>query len=134
MENLQSRWSAAQIVICAGIVCVVVGFVGNVVGVVYAQSCASVKVRASSPCITSASACRETIPGECTTEGTKVYMGDFQCDTPNSGTTCSGTGSLYACFDRGSCYYDTNASDCRIDPVGVYGENAETQKTVDCAS
>jgi hypothetical protein len=127
------RWNVAQIAICAGVVCVVVGFASNLVGVVYAQSCANLTVRSNSPCLSGSwSACRK-VGLVCPTDGTTNYGGNFQCDQPNSGTTCVGTGVVYMCFDRYTCMMSDHGA-CDQDPYGdAYAEDAETVKQTNCA-
>jgi len=131
MRKFQSRWCVAQMLICFGVCCVVFAFASNFVRVVYAQN--NMTVRINSPCITQATACR-LVAGRCSTEGTYVYKGSFQCDVPKSGTTCTGTGTLAPCYDETFCLLDTGANSCLHDYLSNFNsEDKETKKEVPMA-
>jgi hypothetical protein len=132
MKNSPSRWNVAQATVCAGIVCIAAGFVGNCASVVYAQ-CANKTVREASPCVLEATVCR-MVGSVCSSEGTDVHTGDFQCDWENSGTTCTGSGSMAPCQDKYACMWSTSKNACTQDPDGeATAKDAETLVEEKCA-
>lgn len=105
-----------------------------VVSVNVAISDCGTKVRAMSPCETQADLCIDMDPSNavvCPTTAETISPGDFQCDAPNTGTTCQGSGAPFApCKVNSACVATGNT--CQIaapyNPVG-----AETKVTVPCA-
>jgi len=134
------RWDVAQMVICAGAVCIAIGFASNLVEVAYAQ-CANKKVRPNSPCLTQLKTCTEFknsvgVLTSCGGSKQDVSFGNFQCDLESTGTYCAGTGSFAACYTEGPCKLTPTQpgfpDKCAIDPKQAQSYTQETQWTYRC--
>ena len=132
-EKVSVPFECCAVVICAGVCCVVLAFVSNLVGVVYAQN--NMTVRPNSPCKTNRSVCG--VPGMptqgCTSRTEEVVEpSNFQCDQPKSGTTCTGSGVWVLCYTVRGCYLV--GENCVINPSSGYQPHTgETLKEVPMA-
>lgn len=147
MRKSNSSWDFAKITICLGVLCITGAITSNVAGVVYAQ-CANMTVRANSPCKTVVAVCGSPVwvPTQGSNQGYYTCSGytetpgkgNFQCDSPKSGTTCTGSGFMAFCYAQSSCIYYPNQNPSRVGRCdaranGSQSFNAETKKEVPCA-
>ena|GEM_PF-4143788 len=110
-SRLRWSWSVAQVAICAGIVCIAVGFAKNVVGVVIAQPGCPHQVPLYSLCVTTPfPVCRDySNPTNTTGCGTRaewdVKSEWFQClGMPDSGQICYDSTKFASCYTVYGCH------------------------------
>lgn len=107
----------------------VLNFVACANLIVYAENCDNRKVRPNSPCLTMHKVCKLLPTNVCTNGGQNVEKGSFQCDSPNNGTTCQGSGVSKACYTECTCKRNGNV--CVMDyNTNCTSHNAEELMTV----
>jgi hypothetical protein len=129
MNKLFFQMDAVSNIIRLGICLIVFAIADYSVKIVYA-SCPNVTVRGNSPCVTILKTCAGSQQGCTARQGETTASGDFQCDSPSSGSTCTGTGNFAPCKTVYSCM--NYGGQCVNNPNAYQVYTAETQKDAKC--
>ncbi|MDR0704247.1 MAG: hypothetical protein LBF88_04590 [Planctomycetaceae bacterium] len=132
MNKLFFQTDAISNIIRLGICLIAFAIADYSVKIVYA-SCPDVTVRSNSPCATLLKTCAGSQQGCTTRQGETTASGDFQCDSPSSGSTCIGTGNSSLCKSTYAC--KNVGGNCVINEmVLIQNYTAETKKGTQCPS
>ena len=92
-------------------------------------ACPNMTVRPNSPCVIQAKVCPIPNMQVCSTKGEDVQPGNFQCDSPNAGTQCTGSGQFAPCRTECACGR-VNGVCILVPPCQAF--NSETKVPVGC--
>jgi hypothetical protein len=130
MNKLFFQMGVVSTVIGLGICLAVLVIADYSMRVAYA-SCPDVTVRANSPCVTMLVTCTGSQTGCTSRQGEITATGNFQCDSPSSGSTCVGTGNAVHCKTAYAC--KNFGGNCIInEDVLIQNHTAETKTDTPC--
>jgi hypothetical protein len=102
------------------------------------SDCPGTTVRGNSPCLTTVLTCNVyDMNGKvvnCGAQGQSTFPGNFQCDQPAAGSTCTGTGQFAPCQTTCGCTKSLDAQGNVVcgTTVPCQSSNTETKQGVGC--